>query len=95
MDCTQHKSVCSQFGVNGYPTLKRFGAEKGEPEEYEGDRSVASLKEFATGVKAEKKAEAPKEDDFYAGTGELGVAAEGSIGASASCPELPFTCSLH
>ena len=70
VDCTQHNAVCSKFGVNGYPTLKKFGADKTKPEDYAGDRSLGDLTTFATGVKGEKKAEQPKEDEFYAGTGE-------------------------
>jgi thiol-disulfide isomerase/thioredoxin len=70
VDCTQHKALCSKHGIQGYPTLKKFGADKTKPEEYEGDRSVGDLTSFATGEKAAGKADAPKEDEFYAGTGE-------------------------
>ncbi len=66
VDCTKHRTVCSKYGVNGYPTLKKFGADKAKPEEYEGDRSIDDLKTFATGMAAEAK----KEDEFYSGTGE-------------------------
>ena len=69
VDCTKHNAACSKFGVQGYPTLKKFGADKAKPEEYEGDRSLEDLKSFVTGEKAENKADEPKKDDaFYAST---------------------------
>ena len=42
VDCTQHNSLCSEFGVRGYPTLKLF--KNGQPEDYKGGRSFEDLK---------------------------------------------------
>lgn len=39
----------SKFGVKGYPTLKKFGAEKEDPEPYSGGRTLEDLKKFAIG----------------------------------------------
>lgn len=35
VDCTEHHSVCQKYEVPGYPTLKKFGADKEKPEEFE------------------------------------------------------------
>jgi protein disulfide-isomerase A6 len=59
VDCTQHKAVCSKYSVRGYPTLKKFGADKASPEDYAGDRSLGDLASFVTG---EKAAPAKEED---------------------------------
>lgn len=49
VDCTVEKSVCSQYGVRGYPTIKYFsGATAAEGDKYEGARDFASLKKFAS-----------------------------------------------
>mmetsp|Transcript_14825 Transcript_14825/g.23085 ORF Transcript_14825/g.23085 Transcript_14825/m.23085 type:complete len:169 (+) Transcript_14825:158-664(+) len=48
VDCTSDKgkSVCSEHGVRGYPTIKFTGA-GGDWEDYKGGRDFASLKSFA------------------------------------------------
>lgn len=46
VDCTVHQGVCSQFGVQGYPTIKFFGANKKKPEDYQGGRDTGSIISF-------------------------------------------------
>ena len=46
VDCTSHESLCGQFGVQGFRTLKFFGAQKEEPEDYSGARDAASIVAF-------------------------------------------------
>ena len=48
VDCTSHESLCGQFGVQGFPTIKFFGSQKQEPEDYSGGRDAASIVAFAT-----------------------------------------------
>jgi protein disulfide-isomerase A6 len=43
VDCTAHQSVCGQYGVQGYPTIKLFGANKQRPEDYQGGRDSGSI----------------------------------------------------
>ena len=33
VDCTKEQSICTQYGVNGYPTIKFFRKGKEQPEE--------------------------------------------------------------
>ncbi|KXZ53899.1 hypothetical protein GPECTOR_6g817 [Gonium pectorale] len=47
VDCTVHESVCSEYGVQGYPTIKFFGANKRSPEDYNGGRDSGSIVAFA------------------------------------------------
>lgn len=48
VDCTVEESVCSDFGVRGYPTLKYFTADTGaKGEDYNSGRDLDSLKAFA------------------------------------------------
>ncbi|GLI71386.1 hypothetical protein VaNZ11_016579 [Volvox africanus] len=54
VDCTAHQAVCSEFGVQGYPTIKFFGADKRSPEEYQGGRDSGSIVSFALSKYAEQ-----------------------------------------
>jgi len=48
VDCTVEKSLCSQYGVRGYPTIKYFsGSTAPDGDKYEGARDYNSLVKFA------------------------------------------------
>eukprot|EP00803_Ostreobium_quekettii_P001149 evm.model.scf_354.2 EVM.evm.TU.scf_354.2 scf_354:3633-5375(-) len=47
VDCTTENSVCEEYGVQGFPTIKFFGARKHSPEAYQGGRDSASIVQFA------------------------------------------------
>ncbi|KAI7894885.1 thioredoxin-like protein [Mucor mucedo] len=44
VNCEALRDVCTEYGVEGFPTLKMFG--HGDAVPYKGDRSLASLVEF-------------------------------------------------
>ncbi|KAL3515974.1 hypothetical protein ACH5RR_022876 [Cinchona calisaya] len=46
VDCDEHKSICSKYGVSGYPTIQWFPKGSLEPKKYEGARSAEALAEF-------------------------------------------------
>nr|GEU58056.1 probable protein disulfide-isomerase A6 [Tanacetum cinerariifolium] len=46
VDCDEHKSVCTKFGVSGYPTIQWFPKGSLEPKKYEGARTAEALVEF-------------------------------------------------
>ncbi|XP_047342218.1 probable protein disulfide-isomerase A6 [Impatiens glandulifera] len=46
VDCDEHKSVCSKYGVSGYPTIQWFPKGSLEPKKYEGARTAETLVEF-------------------------------------------------
>ncbi|GMY21856.1 probable protein disulfide-isomerase A6 [Fagus crenata] len=46
VDCDTHKSVCSKYGVSGYPTIQWFPKGSLEPKKYEGARTAEALAEF-------------------------------------------------
>jgi|AntAceMinimDraft_1070359.scaffolds.fasta_scaffold23123_2 thioredoxin-like negative regulator of GroEL len=47
VDCTVEESICSDFEVRGYPTLKYFTPETGaKGEDYTAGRDLESLKAF-------------------------------------------------
>lgn len=46
VDCDEHKSLCSKFGVSGYPTIQWFPKGSLEPKKYEGARTAEALAEF-------------------------------------------------
>lgn len=45
VDCTQHKDLCSRFGVRGYPTVLFFeaGVDVTKPTPYRGKREAQAL----------------------------------------------------
>ncbi|KAK9280835.1 hypothetical protein L1049_003725 [Liquidambar formosana] len=46
VDCDEHKSLCSKYGVSGYPTIQWFPKGSLEPKKFEGPRTAESLAEF-------------------------------------------------
>jgi len=46
VDCTQHKELCTQHEVRGYPTLGYFKDGAKKKEKYSGARDVDALKKF-------------------------------------------------
>ncbi|KAH9786671.1 protein disulfide-isomerase like 2-1 [Citrus sinensis] len=46
VDCDEHKSLCSKYGVQGYPTIQWFPKGSLEPKKYEGPRSTEALAEY-------------------------------------------------
>lgn len=46
VDCDEHKSICTKYGVSGYPTIQWFPKGSLEPKKYEGPRSVEALAEY-------------------------------------------------
>ncbi|KAI5658597.1 hypothetical protein M9H77_27390 [Catharanthus roseus] len=46
VDCDEHKSLCSKYGVSGYPTIQWFPKGSLEPKKYEGARSAEALAEY-------------------------------------------------
>ncbi|KAG6508671.1 hypothetical protein ZIOFF_034051 [Zingiber officinale] len=46
VDCDEHKSLCSKYGVSGYPTIQWFPKGSLEPKKYEGPRTAEALVEF-------------------------------------------------
>ncbi|XP_051954192.1 protein disulfide-isomerase A6-like [Xyrauchen texanus] len=47
VDANQHNSLGGQYGVQGFPTIKIFGANKHKPEEYQGGRSSQAIVDAA------------------------------------------------
>eukprot|EP01001_Neometanema_parovale_P010542 NODE_6781_length_818_cov_66.414388_g6545_i0.p2 GENE.NODE_6781_length_818_cov_66.414388_g6545_i0~~NODE_6781_length_818_cov_66.414388_g6545_i0.p2 ORF type:complete len:137 (+),score=50.09 NODE_6781_length_818_cov_66.414388_g6545_i0:202-612(+) len=43
VDCTEHQETCSEFGVNGYPTIKYWESGSTEAQDYSGGRDYDSL----------------------------------------------------
>ena len=47
IDCDQHKSLCGQYGIKGFPTIKVFGANKNKPDDYNGERNANGIVQVA------------------------------------------------
>lgn len=47
VNCDDHNSICGQFGVKGFPTIKIFAANKKSPIEFNGQRTAKGIVETA------------------------------------------------
>jgi protein disulfide-isomerase A6 len=47
VNCDDHSSVCGQFGVKGFPTIKIFGSNKNTPVDHNGQRDAKGIIESA------------------------------------------------
>lgn len=47
VDCTENQQTCSEYGVQGFPTIKFFGEKKSSPQDYNGPREEGDLVNFA------------------------------------------------
>lgn len=43
MNADEHRSLGSEYGVTGFPTLKIFGLDKNNPDKYSGGRTAADM----------------------------------------------------
>lgn len=48
VDCTANQATCSEFGIQGFPTIKFFGTNKDRPEAYEGARDLGAFVAYGT-----------------------------------------------
>jgi len=46
VDCTEHATLCTKYGVTGYPTIRYFPTSSSDGEDYSGGRSLADLLMF-------------------------------------------------
>eukprot|EP00759_Apiculatamorpha_spiralis_P040167 PhF_6_TR38834/c1_g1_i2/m.58075/K09584/PDIA6, TXNDC7; protein disulfide-isomerase A6 len=47
VDADTHRSLGSQFGVEGFPTIKYFGENKKSPKDYDGGRKAADIVDYS------------------------------------------------
>ncbi|KAG5884135.1 hypothetical protein JTB14_021804 [Gonioctena quinquepunctata] len=73
VDCTQHRTICNNFEVKGYPTL--LWIEDGKKvDKYQGDRGHNDLKQYVNkmlGTQKEDQTEQPSESQSENRPGEL------------------------
>ena len=50
VDADQHKSLGSQYGVRGFPTIKIFGANKNKPDDFQGTDETQPIGSFFASV---------------------------------------------
>jgi len=48
VDCTVHQSLCGQYGVSGYPTIKVFSQKGKKVEDYQQARQAGAIVKYAT-----------------------------------------------
>lgn len=46
VNCDEEKSLCQEYGIQGFPTIKWFGKDKKRPELYEDRRTAAAIEEY-------------------------------------------------
>jgi len=63
VDCTQHKSVCAENGVSGYPTVKLFYPDVDEGIKYAGARTKDALADWLDDKLTEKYGDAAGDEE--------------------------------
>ncbi|TYZ62305.1 hypothetical protein PybrP1_009752 [[Pythium] brassicae (nom. inval.)] len=48
VDATAHQALAQKYGIQGYPTLKEFGANKDKPTDYRGGRTKKDIVQYVT-----------------------------------------------
>uniref|UniRef100_U5EMN8 Protein disulfide-isomerase A6 homolog n=1 Tax=Corethrella appendiculata TaxID=1370023 RepID=U5EMN8_9DIPT len=54
INCDEHHSLCSQYSVQGFPTLKIFGASKTAPTDFNGQRTAHGIAEAGLAAAKQK-----------------------------------------
>lgn len=54
VNADDHKSLGSEYNIQGFPTIKIFGANKKKPEDYNGARSASSIVDAAINAATQK-----------------------------------------
>ncbi|XP_059081134.1 protein disulfide-isomerase A6 homolog [Tigriopus californicus] len=85
VDCDQHKSLCGQYGVQGFPTIKVFGSNKKKPEAYNGARTAQGIVQ-----QAQKTAESVVRERMGGKSGKSGSGGSGSKDAVIELTESNF-----
>ncbi|KAL9692475.1 hypothetical protein quinque_015782 [Culex quinquefasciatus] len=81
VNCDEQKSVCGQYGVRGFPTIKIFGGNKRSPVDYNGQRAAKEIAESAL-------AEVKKKVKNILGGGGSGGGSDGGSSDSKDVVEL-------
>ncbi|XP_062554020.1 protein disulfide-isomerase A6 homolog [Armigeres subalbatus] len=81
INCEEEQSLCGQYGVRGYPTIKIFGSNKRTPVDYNGQRTAKDIAESGL-------AEAKKKIKNVLGGGSSGSSESGSSSGSNDVVEL-------
>lgn len=72
IDCTQHRPICQDFDVKGYPTLLWIVDGKKE-EKYSGSRTVEAFKEFVEQKTASERKHSIEDEEEQAKVQEIAV----------------------
>lgn len=76
VDCTEHRAICTQHGVRGYPTLMMF-KDGNKVEDYENSRELKTLEAFVKKVAKLNTAEKDEEEAAAADNQEAAEHIEG------------------
>jgi len=47
VNCDEHKQLCGQYGVQGFPSIKIFGSNKNKPDDFQGGRTADAIVQAA------------------------------------------------
>ncbi|KAI8852878.1 hypothetical protein BC829DRAFT_384006, partial [Chytridium lagenaria] len=54
IDCDAHKDLCGKYQIQGFPTLKVFGADKRNPSDYNGPRNAKGIVDAGKSIAFDK-----------------------------------------
>ena len=88
VDATQHESLAQKYQIQGFPTLKVFGADKRAPEDYQGERTADgivthAMKAASSLVRDRKKGKSSSSSSSSSSSGSHSSGNGGKRGGSA------------
>jgi protein disulfide-isomerase A1 len=82
VDCTEHRDLCSKYGVQGFPTIKLFRSDNSEPTDYDQARSAAAIVKFMLKQKQPAYNSLTKESEIAEASSKDGISVIAYIPAS-------------
>jgi protein disulfide-isomerase A6 len=88
VDATEHAQLASQYSVQGYPTIKVFGADKKKPKDYNSGRTASDLLQGAQRARSGQSGDSQKSNGDHPYGSDVVILGEDNFQAGISTGKL-------